>query len=203
MLATRRNKPEREGERARRRLEGRGRRGRVGPGRGRGADGRVATPRTRSASTRCGGSAPSGSTRTAGRTTTSRSSPRRSGSPSCCRKDLTVGSTTFTDTDVVRGGRPAARRGLPRSTTIERITTLVLADPTRCWRCATDDGRQRYTSRELHDVEERFVDVVTRRADRAARSTRRVVAAAIDERPTLGRRPGRGGDAARRASASR
>ena len=31
---------------------------------------------------------------------------------------------------------------------------------------ATDDGRARYTSREMHDVEERFVDAVTRRDGR-------------------------------------
>ena len=47
-------------------------------------------------------------------------------------------------------------------TTIERITALVIADP-QVLAVATDDGRRWFTSRELHDIEERFVDVVTRR----------------------------------------
>ena len=120
---------------------------------------RAGDQRIRSASTRCGASAASGSTRTAGRPTTSRVSPEEWISE-LLRKDLTVGSTTFTDTAVT----DAVARRLGRGatvTTIERIA-LVIADP-QVLAVATDDGRRWFTSRELHDIEERFVDVVTRR----------------------------------------
>ena len=86
------------------------------------------------------------------------------------RTDLTVGSTTFTDAAVT----DAVARRLGRGatvTTIERITWLVIADP-QVLAVATEDGRRWFTSRELHDVEERFVDVVTRR-DARRRSTQR------------------------------
>ena len=50
---------------------------------------------------------------------------------------------------------------------------------------ATDDGRRWFTSRELHDIEERFVDVVTRR-DTTAAIDPGAVTAALTTRPTLG-----------------
>ena len=75
------------------------------------------------------------------------------------RKDLTVRSTTFTDTSVAE----AVARRLGKTftvTTIERITALVLADPGGLVTVASEDGRRWFTSREVHDVEERFVDAV-------------------------------------------
>ena len=87
------------------------------------------------------------------------------------RKDLTVGSTTFTDTAVTEAVARRLGRGAT-VTTIERITALVIADP-QVLAVATDDGRRWFTSRELHDIEERFVDVVTRRDTTAADRSRR------------------------------
>ena len=99
------------------------------------------------------------------------------------RKDLTVGSTVFTDTAVT--GAVARRLGRGATvTTIERITALVIADP-QVLAVATDDGRRWFTSRELHDIEERFVDFVTRR-DTTAAIDPRAVTAALKARPTLG-----------------
>ena len=84
-------------------------------------------------------------------------------------------------------------------TTIERITALVIADP-QVLAVATDDGRRWFTSRELHDIEERFVDFVTRR-DTTAAIDPRAVTAALKARPRWApTRPQRCPGSPRRAS---
>ena len=111
------------------------------------------------------------------------------------RKDLTVGSTTFTDTAVTEAVARRLGRGAT-VTTIERITALVIADP-QVLAVATDDGRRWFTSRELHDIEERFVDVVTRR-DTTAADRSRCGGGGAHDAADVGRRPGHGGVPARR-----
>ena len=143
VLATRRGKLEREGERVGRRLEGRSRQRPAGarsrrrrwrPGGG---------PAIRWASTRCGVSARSGSTRTVERSTTSRSSPRRNG-----RRTAAQGPHGRVDDVHRRRRRPRRSPGGSATgatvTTIERITSLVLADPTG------DGGRQRRRPPVVH-----------------------------------------------------
>ena len=99
------------------------------------------------------------------------------------RRDLTVGTTTFTSADVVRAIGQRLGAGCTVDT-IERVTALVLASdqvlPVRL-----PDGQQRYTSREMDAVERRFVDVVARRAGRPAVPAA-IVDSAIAQRPTLG-----------------
>ena len=78
------------------------------------------------------------------------------------RRNLTVTSTTFNVRDVTQA--VAARLGDGATvTTIERMVALVIADP-QVLTVVGDDGERRYTSRELHDVEQRYVDVVAAKA---------------------------------------
>ncbi|MFT3851971.1 MAG: MobF family relaxase [Ilumatobacteraceae bacterium] len=95
------------------------------------------------------------------------------------RTELTVASTTFTDTDVATA---VARRLGDGATvaTIDRITARVVASPHVL---VVDDGeRRRYTSREMHGVEQRFAAAVARRTGIGPVDG----SAAVADRPTLG-----------------
>ena len=152
---------------------------------------RAGDQRIRSASTRCGASAAVGFDEDGRAADYEQVVSPEEWISELLRKDLTVGSTTFTDTAVTEA--VARRLGRGATVTTIEITALVIADP-QVLAVATDDGRRWFTSR-LHDIEERFVDVVTRR-DTTARSIPRCGGAhgAAD----VGRRPGHSGVPARR-----
>jgi conjugative relaxase-like TrwC/TraI family protein len=99
------------------------------------------------------------------------------------RRDLTVTSTTFTDADVVEA---VAQRLGGGSTvdTLERIVNIVLGS-TQVIPVASDDGREWYTSREMRDVEQRFIAALNL-TDVGGPLDPAMVAAAVAERPTLG-----------------
>jgi hypothetical protein len=99
------------------------------------------------------------------------------------RRDLTVHITTFTDSDVAQA---VAQRlgGGATVDTMERLVDLVLASD-QVLTVRDGDGNQRYTSREMVEVEHRFIDVVT--ADqRHPAVDAAAVATAVTERPDLG-----------------
>ena len=99
------------------------------------------------------------------------------------RRDLTVHTTTFTDADVVEA---VAQRLGGGSTvdTLERIVNIVLGS-TQVIPVASDDGREWYTSREIRDVEQRFIAALGHVDERGPLDPA-LVAAAVGERPGLG-----------------
>jgi conjugative relaxase-like TrwC/TraI family protein len=99
------------------------------------------------------------------------------------RRDLTVHATTFTDADVVEA---VAQRLGGGSTvdTLERIVNIVLGS-NQVIPVASDDGREWYTSREIRDVEQRFIAALDDVDERGPLDPA-LVATAVGERPNLG-----------------
>jgi conjugative relaxase-like TrwC/TraI family protein len=99
------------------------------------------------------------------------------------RVDLTAAASTFTDTDLVRA--VAARQGQGATVeTIERIAARVLASD-QVVALAPDEHGRRWTSRELFDVESRFLAAfAARSAHRPLPST--AIEAAVAAHPSLG-----------------
>lgn len=100
------------------------------------------------------------------------------------RVDLTSDRSTFTEPDLVRA--IAARQGHGATMeTLERIAARVLSSPQVVPVEAGRDGVQRWTSRELLDVESHFISALDARASGAAVPTDRI-ASTLASFETLG-----------------
>ncbi|WP_040493599.1 MobF family relaxase [Ilumatobacter nonamiensis] len=98
------------------------------------------------------------------------------------RRDLTSDRSTFALPDLTRA--VAARQGAGATIeTIERIVARVLASPQTI---SVEDGgpRRQWTSRELDEVEQRFLAAVDGPNGNAA--TTEAIASVVEQRPTLG-----------------